>query len=147
MTGHKKKLSLTATLSVKVTPDFHFQVCSEAARRGLEMSDLLREMIGFACAPQVVASSGRFPSSTSVACATKSKPRRPRLVGPPSGSDPVVICMLASVANGLREVASALGSQALPAPVMNVERWLAVMLEMEGRLANLIEIEDGKNAY
>jgi hypothetical protein len=147
MMDYKQKLSLTATLSVKVTPEFQLQVRSEADARGLHISDLLREKVGFTSVPQAPLYAVGSPSATSDACQAKNKPTRPRLVAPPSGSDPVVVCLLASVANGLNQVAKGISREnSSSARVADAQQWLDIMRAMDERLATLIAREDGKNA-
>ena len=147
MMDYKQKLSLTATLSVKVTPEFQLQLRSEADARGLHISDLLREKVGFSAAPQVPLNAVRSHSATLDACQAKSKPTRPRLLALPSGSDPVVVCLLASVANGLSQVANGISAGSSSVRVANGQQLLDVMRAMEARLAILITREDGKNAH
>lgn len=148
MIEYKQKLSLTATLSLKVTREFQLQLRIEADARRLHMSDLLREKVGFTMAPQAPRDAVRSSSATSDACEAKSKPTRLRLVAPPSGSDPVVVCLLASVANGLNQVAKGISREnTSSACVTDAQQWLDVMRAMEDRLATLIAREDGKNAH
>lgn len=147
MTSNQQKLSLTATLSVKVTPEFQLQVRNEADARSLHISDLLREKVGFTSAPQVPLNAVGSPSATSDAWQAKNKPTRPRLVAPPNGSDPVVVCLLASVANGLNQVAKGISREnASSARVADAQQWLDIMGAMDERLATLIAREDSKNA-
>lgn len=147
MTNFLKKMSFTETLSLKVSADFLAMVRMEAAERGLSVSDFIRERLGVAALTKVAHSSDRTPLGSVSVGKAKSRPFRPQHLGMPNGSDPVIVCMLASVANGLREVASALGSDDSLAPVASADRWLAVMLEIEGRLSTLISHEDRKNAH
>lgn len=147
MTKFSKKVSFTETLSLKVTADFLEMVRAEAAERGLGLSDLLREKLGVTASTKVSQSNDQSLRASPGVGKVMRRPVRPQHLGTPSGSDPVIVCMLASVANGLRDVARALGSDTSQVTASSAERWLAVILEIEGRLSTLVAREDNKNAH
>ena len=140
-------MNFTKTLSLKVTPDFLALVRIEAAECGLDLSDFLRQRLGLAILKKSRHSNDKtLLSSLNVGQITNT-PKRPQHLKPPNGSDPKVICMLACIANSLRDVASSLCSEAEQVSMPSGECWLAVMHEIEGHLATLISREDDKNAH
>ena len=141
----KNSTSYTFTLSVKVTPDFAAQVREAAAQRKVEISVVLREMLGIQTLP--VGGSVPTQSAAPASVVLKSRARRPMRLAPPGGSDPVVVRLLASVATGLSDTAQAIASNDALIAAADVANWLSVLQSMEVRLAQLIEHEDRKNAH
>lgn len=137
----------TSTLSVKVTPDFETQVRDAAAQRKVDISVVLRERLGLQTEPATEISSAPRHSTTPAAGKPKSRSRRPMRFAAPGGSDPVVVRLLASVANGLRQTAEAIAGNGAMVAAADVVNCLAALRTMEARLAQLIEHEERKNAH
>ena len=141
----KKATSYSATLSVKVPQAFEAQLRDAAALRGVEISVVLRELLGVQAQPE----SSYTPRKTSESATNerKHKVHRPMRLAAPAGSDPVVVRLLASVANGLRQTADAIaGNDAMVADV-DVAQLLGALQSMAARLAFLNEYEAHKNAH
>lgn len=139
--------SHTSTLSVKVTPDFAAQVRETAAQRGVEISVVLREMLGIQTQPVPGIVSSHPQGTTPTSVELQSRPRRPMRLAPPRGSDPVVVRLLASVAIGLSDTAQAIANNHALIATAEVANWLSVLQSMEARLAQLVEHEERKNAH
>jgi len=141
----KKPDGYSSNLSVKVTPDFAAKLRQTAAQRGLEISVVLRHMLG----AQTVPGSGSSPrqSTKSTSVKLKRRARRRKQLAAPRGSDPVVVRLLASVANGLRHTAESIGRNDALVATADVANWLLVLQTMDDRLAQLIEHEERKNAH
>lgn len=143
----KNSTNHTSTLSVKVTPDFAAQVRETAAQRGVEISVLLREMLGIQTLPVKGMGSSRRQSPKSTSVGRKLRARRPLRLAAPGGSDPVVVRLLASVATGLSDTAQAIASNDALIAAADVANWLSFLQSMEVRLAQLVEQEERKNAH
>ena len=143
----KNPTSYTSTLSVKVPLDFEAQLRAAAAQRGEHISVVLREMLGIQTLP--VQGLGSSPQQSTKAASSKPKHRnrRPKRLAAPSGSDPVVVHLLVSVANGLRQTAEAIAGNHKMVVSADVANLLVVLQTMDDRLVQLMEHEDRKNAH
>ena len=141
----KKATSHTVTLSVKVPPDFEAQLSDAAAQRGVKISVVLRELLGVQAQPET-SSIPRQPAE-SESIERKHRDRRPMCLAAPSGSDPVVVRLLASVANGLCQTADAITANASRFDADDAAHLLGVLQAINARLVYLNEYEVRKNAY
>ena len=143
----KNPSSYTSTLSVKVPLEFEAQLRAAAAERGEDISAVLREMLGIRTLPAQVLGSSPRQSNKLASGKLKHRIRRPKRLAAPSGSDPVVVHLLASVANGLLQTAEAIaGNHKMVAPA-DVANLLFVLQTMDDRLGQLMEHEDRKSAH
>jgi len=143
----KHSTSLKVNLSVKVTPELAANVRAAAAQRKVHISVVLRERLGLQTLPNAETSSDPSYPTNPAAASPKCKNQRPMRLAAPGGSDPVVVRLLASVANGLRQTADAIAANGAMVAAADVANWLAALQSMDARLAQLIEHEERKNAH
>lgn len=141
----KKATSHTATLSVKVPPNFEAQLRDAAAQRGVEISVVLRELLGVQAQPESSSIPGQSSKSGSIE--RKPRDRRPMRLAAPAGADLVVVRLLASVANGLCQTADAITAKASRFDDADAAHLLGVLQAIDARLEYLNEHEARKNAH
>lgn len=138
---------LTSNLSLKVPPEFAARIREAADCRGVQVSVILRERLGLLPAPSVLPAAGTSPTTVSAPVRPPSRPQRPQNLAPPSGSDPVVVRLLASVANGLTQIAKAVQTTHVQLSDNRSIEMLGMLEAMSARLDTLINHEDRKGAH
>lgn len=143
----KHPTRFVANLSVKVTPEFEAQVRAEAAQRKVNISVVLRERLGIETLPDTETSPRPLQAVNPPTLKAVRRRRRPTHLASVGGSDPVVVRLLASVANGLGQTAQAIADHGATADAAAAANWLGALQSMDARLAHLIEHEERKNAH